>query len=143
MKILLLTLLSAIICSGCGSTQKGNNGAATSQTEPGQTVPASEDVVVVQQMNGTRIQVVGSGNMWVSYTETIDGYTILPNEDNLYEYAVQGKKGDLKPGGRLAHDPDKRDAKEEKYIKRLTPHLRYKSPKLDELLERKNEFEND
>ena len=87
-------------------------------------------------MDGTIITLVGIGSFPLAYTETLDGYTVVLNKVGIYEYAKQSKDGDLVPTGTKANNPDKRDKKEKKYAARLTPHLRYKSPKLNVLLQK-------
>jgi hypothetical protein len=75
--------------------------------------------------------------MNLSYTETVDGYTIILNQEGLYEYAKQTRNGDLVPSGVRANNPDKRGKSETRFLSGKTKHLRYQNPKLNEILERK------
>src|SRR5688572_5509849 len=77
--------------------------------------PASGEPIEVQQPDGSFITVVGLGNIDINYTETTDGYTIVRNQDGIYEYAVRNAEGDLVPSGVRANDPDTRVSTEKKY----------------------------
>ena len=101
-------------------------------------VEASQDTIAIRQIDGSTIHVIGFGNIRVSYTETIDGYTLMLNPVGLYEYAVQTKDGNLTYGGVPAHDPKDRKGKEKRYLKKkATMHLRYQNPALENILKGK------
>lgn len=91
----------------------------------------------IVQLDGTPLDITGLGNMHLSYTETTDGYTIIRNNKGIFEYAEQTFDGDLKPSGRVAHNPGYRTDKEKRYLKRVSKHLRYESPTLDKLMNKK------
>ncbi len=76
--------------------------------------PAAPEPLQITQANGQSITIVGKGNMNNSWTETIDGYTIIPVNGN-YEYA-QKINGDLQPTGISVHDPLNRTANEINYL---------------------------
>ncbi len=104
------------------------------------------DTIVLDQQNGPEIKVVGYGKLHLSYSETIDGYTILRNNKGVYEYAERAAGGDLKPSGTIAHNPEERERKEILFLRNTPKHLRYKNPKLKEILNKQNRFfrlEND
>lgn len=63
---------------------------------------ASPHPITIQQTNGTTLSIIGKGNSINSYTETVEGYTIVKNENGLYEYAKQNENGFLVPSGILA-----------------------------------------
>lgn len=126
---------------GCGNTKKAQNTETpvtdTTNKQADQQVSVSPDTISLIQIDGTVIDIIGAGNMNLSYTETVDGYTIILNEQGLYEYAKQAKDGDLIPTGVRAHNPDKREKSEIKFLSKKPKHLRYQNPKLNEILERK------
>lgn len=126
---------------GCGHTKKAQNtetkATDTASTQAEQQVSVSPDTISLRQIDGTVIDIIGIGNMNLSYTETTDGYTIVLNEQGLYEYAKQARDGDLVPSGVRAHNPDKREKSETRYLSGKPKHLRYQNPKLNEILERK------
>lgn len=102
----------------------------------------STNAFVLNQLNGEPITVVGRGNMHLSYSETIDGYTIIRNNEGIYEYAELSSKGQLKPSGVAAHDPGNRDEKEKKHVNKLEKHLRHEDPYLSELRNKQDRFFN-
>jgi len=113
-----------------------------SEEEPPGGVSASPNVIDVKQADGTTIKIKGKGSMFVSYTETIDGYTVVRNSNKVYEYA-RLVKGDLLPSGVKASNPEDRDANELQYLKKATKNLRYQSPKLEELLKEQKKFQDE
>jgi len=59
------------------------------------------------------------------WAETSDGYTLLSNSIEGYEYAVLDKKQNLIISGKLAHQPDLRSKKEKKFLKKLQKGLKF------------------
>mgnify|MGYP006301729389 CR=1 FL=1 len=98
------------------------------------------DTLEISQMNGPSLHIVGLGKLNLSYSETIDGYTLVRNKVGVYEYAERASGGDLKASGIVAHDPGEREQKELNFLKNTKKHLRYKPPKLNEVLEKQNQF---
>lgn len=94
------------------------------------------DTISVSQRDGSTLKIVGFGTTHVSYTETVDGYTVVRNNKGVYEYAEQTSNGDLEAGGVQAHNPGERKEDEKRYLSRMDKHLRYQPPKLDELKEK-------
>jgi len=103
-------------------------------------ITGSPDPITISQPDGTKIDVIGKGNMYVSYTETLDGYTLVMNKHGIYEYGILNKAtGDIIPSGFKAHNLSKRTKKEKIFLKKIKKHINYQSPKLDSLLrEQKN-----
>lgn len=94
------------------------------------------DLIPLRQIDGRVLHIRGLNIDNVYYNETRDGYTIVLNNNGIYEYAKQTRNGDLVPGGVVANNPGNRDEREKKYLNRNEKHLRYKSPKLEELQNR-------
>ena len=80
--------------------------------------------LIIEQTDGTQLEVMGKGNMNDPYTETLDGYTVLRNNEGIYEYAVAGSKNRLEPGGIKANNAESRTRRERKYLKTIDKHLR-------------------
>lgn len=139
LKIPIFIIFAIFLLASCNNTKKATE--AELQQYPEANVQASPDTLEIRQIDGTSIHVVGYGNMFISYTETIDGYTIVTNDQGVYEYAKQTDDGDLKPDGIKVHDPGKRDKKELRHLKHMPKHLRYQSPKLDELIKRQHKWD--
>lgn len=100
---------------------------------------ASPAAITVTQPDGSKLTVVGKGTMYVSYTETKDGYVVVKNKKDIYEYAVRDSTGDLIPSGIKAHQINKRTPKERSYLKKKEKHLSYTGEKMQKLLK---EIEN-
>lgn len=63
-------------------------------------VPASPDVHILSQPDGTRFEAVQWGDEWFNGWETSDGYTIVRNETTgFWEYARLSPGGGLEPSG--------------------------------------------
>ena len=68
--------------------------------------PASPYPVEVMQPDGSKLMVVGKGNRAFHYATTIDGYTIVKNEQGIYEYADASGRKALNPGYRSNAEVD-------------------------------------
>ena len=113
--VLILGLLFFLIC-GCkvqSISEPGNEGTSVSPY-----------ALIVEQSDGTQLEVMGKGNMNDPYTETLDGYTVLKNKEGIYEYAILGSRNRLVPGGIKANNAENRKPRERKYLKRTEKHLR-------------------
>ena len=62
--------------------------------------PASPYAIEIIQPDGTKINIMGKGSMKNSWTETLEGYSVVKNKDGIYEYA-QENNGQLFPSGFL------------------------------------------
>jgi M6 family metalloprotease-like protein len=60
------------------------------------------------QPDGSSVIIQMHGDAVVNWATTIDGYTLLMNNDNGFEYAVKSKNDDIILSGVLAQNPDKR-----------------------------------
>lgn len=66
-------------------------------------VPAHPGLNVMRQPDGTTVTLQLVGDEFYHFTRTSDGYTIVPNAEGGYEYAVM-RSGSLTASGVLAHD---------------------------------------
>ena len=78
--------------------------------------PASPYPVEISQPDGTRILVQGHGSKEFHYATTIDGYTIIKNEDGLYEYADIDARSNKILSGMMASNPENRTRDEEQFL---------------------------
>jgi len=108
--------LLLLLHSGC-SIQK------TSEPKNGGT-STSPYALIIDQPDGTQIEVIGKGNMHSPYTETLDGYTILKNKERIYEYAIIGSTNELEPCGIKANNSEDRSKREMKFLSTIDKHLR-------------------
>ena len=135
MKIFYIFLFPLLLINFSGQEPEINNSsnqAITASSEP--SVPpsnciASPEPVDVIQPNGTTITVVGKGNLNTSWTESIDGYTLIRNAQGNYEYANK-INGELAPSGVLASNPNQRTQTEITFVANQQKSLK---PKFDPL----------
>lgn len=80
--------------------------------------------VTVEQADGTKIDVIGKGNRNSPYTETLDGYTILRNNEKIFEYAITGKNNNLELSGIKARNAENRSKSDIRFLKKIDKHLR-------------------
>ena len=107
-------------------------------------ISVSPNPITIKQPNGTKLSIIGKGNMHISYTETTDGYTLVKNKKGIYEYALINKTtGDLVPSGYSAHNPTRRSKKEVHFLRKIKKHNKYQPPKLDSLLIEQKKFNNE
>ena len=131
------------LMAGCGSGKKIQVAKSKFADSANAGVSVSPDTIPIREPDETKLHIVGFGNMWLSYTETEDGYTLLTNDIGVYEYARQAKNGDLLLTGIKADDPGKRDKKELKFLHNFPKHLRYQSPYLEEMLKKRKHYNYD
>jgi hypothetical protein len=101
------------------------------------------DTLLIRQFDGSTLHIVCSGNLYISYCETLDGYTVLLDKIGMYEYARSGRKGDLVPNGSPAKDEDQRTDQEKRAVNNLHKHLRYTGSTLEKLQEKEKKKNDD
>lgn len=83
---------------------------------------ASPDPIVIDQPDNTQLTIVGKGTMINYRTESIDGYTLVLNDEGVYEYA-ELENGNFKASGIKANDPSERNFLETSYLTAVSPSL--------------------
>ncbi|HPS61438.1 MAG TPA: M6 family metalloprotease domain-containing protein [Bacteroidales bacterium] len=78
-----------------------------------------------RQKDGTTLTLRMMGDEYVRWAETPDHYSLLRNATGGWEYAVQGRNGDMVPSGLLAHNNDARGLQEISLLSRTGKNLRY------------------
>jgi M6 family metalloprotease-like protein len=82
-------------------------------------VPASPYPLTIKQPDGTSIEIYGKGDEFRHYSATEDGYSIIKNSSNVYEYAERGNDGQLHPSGIAAKSINARGANEIRFVSSL------------------------
>lgn len=98
---------------------------------------ASPFPITINQQDGSKLTIIGKGNNSISYTETLDGYTLILNSKGLFEYAKLSSD-DLVPSGVLAHETNERSKEENSYLSTINKHLTYGPNKIALLLGSQN-----
>ncbi len=92
-----------------------------------------DTIVLFQTYEGIPFRAIAiQEDDYISYTETVDGYTIVLNAAGEWCYATR-KGDDLVPSKVRVHPPAYRDEKEQRFLRKLPKHLRYGPAKIDEL----------
>ena len=106
-------------------------------------LPSPYPVKVIQE-DGSAISILGKGNMMLSYTETEDGFTVVKNQNGIYEYAVQEADGSLSSSGIKAQDEQYRNSTEVQFLTGQPKHVRLSPAKAIQVTSGldSNSFEN-
>jgi len=87
-------------------------------------IPANPDAQTeFIQPDGSGVMIQMHGDAVVNWATTIDGYVLLINENNGFEYAVQDKNKDLILSGIPAQNPDYRSENTLKLLENIKPGL--------------------
>ena len=88
-------------------------------------VPASKNTIEYKQPDGTVVNLTLNGDENIHWAVTSDGYTIIPNNEKGYDYAILDKNNNLILSGKLAHNKDFRTKKEIKFLKKIKKGLNF------------------
>jgi len=77
------------------------------------------------QPNGTQVTITLKGDEKAHWAETTDGYKLLNNGKDGWEYAVQNKDGDLQCSGRLAREVSKRSLSDKTLLSKTSKNIRF------------------
>lgn len=91
-------------------------------------VPAHKKPVQVTQPDGTTVTIQMHGDEWMHFNTTIDGYSVVKNQQGYYVYAEK-KNGELKATSMVAHDATKRKANEVTFLQNIK---KYQAPEMSE-----------
>lgn len=86
------------------------------------------------QPDGSVITIRLRGDEKVHWAETMDGYTLLNNGKDGWEYAIPDSKNDLVCSGMLAHVPQLRSAAETDLLFRTSKELRFSKNQVNTLM---------
>ena len=84
--------------------------------------PASPYAIEITQPDHTKISIMGKGTMMNSWTETLDGYSIVKNKEGIYEYA-QENNGQLFSSGFLVVE-NGQNLDKQNFLDKQAKHLR-------------------
>lgn len=87
-------------------------------------IPAQPGIIEI--VNGVqKIKVLLSGDEKVSYIRSLDGYTLLWNNDGILTYATQDENYNLIPSNVIANDIELRTNEEISFVSKLNKYLSY------------------
>lgn len=85
-------------------------------------IPAHRGSVMMPQPDGTMVSICLVGDEFYHFNTTVDGYTIILNDDGAYVYAKR-EGGNLVPTTLLAHDEGSRSDAELAFLATVPKHL--------------------
>ena len=88
-------------------------------------VPAYPYPVVFTQPNGEQVTLIMRGDEFVRFAQTLDGYTLLYNDEGYFCYAQKNTYGDIEPSAFYAEDIAKRSAEVNDILTNTPKELRY------------------
>ncbi|MBQ7716844.1 MAG: hypothetical protein IJT55_04990 [Prevotella sp.] len=90
--------------------------------------PAHPFPVKVLQPDGSSVTIVLHGDEWMNFITTVDGYTVVKNNEGYYVYALL-EGNNQKASQVVAHDTEDRQQKELAFLTGIT---KYQVPKMSE-----------
>jgi M6 family metalloprotease-like protein len=102
---------------------------------PGHTyaVIAKPDPVTYMQPDGSILTIIPRGDEIIHWAETTDGYTLLPDKNKTYVYAVRSTDGSLTFSAIAAHDPGQRGSAESAFLLSVGKKLFYSGSQIAEM----------
>lgn len=91
----------------------------------------------ITQPDGTTLTIKINGDEWFNWISTVDGYRIIKNSDNIYEYATLLKSGKAVPSGILANNETNRTHQENEFLSTLNKGSGFTAAKIKEIRESK------
>jgi len=106
-------------------------------------VPAYPYPVVFTQPNGEQVTLIMQGDEFVRFAQTLDGYTLLYNDEGYFCYAQKNIYGDIEPSVFYAEDISKRSVEVKEFLTMLPKELRYNETQISVYQQIRNIVENE
>lgn len=95
-------------------------------------VPANTKPITIIQPNGKTLTFILKGDERVHWYESLDGYTLLRNEEGDLEFACVDENNILQVSGILACNQEERDEVELSFLRTIKPQLFFSQQQLKE-----------
>ena len=93
-----------------------------------------ELVKFLQPDKSTTLMLYLMGDEKVHWAETIDGYSLVTNDDGYFVYATKDAMGNMMPSNFVATDVENRNARTIRFLETTPKHLRYSKMQIDAML---------
>jgi len=90
-------------------------------------VPAFPYPVVFTQPNGEQVTLIMQGDEFVRFAQTLDGYTLLYNDEGYFCYAQKNEQGEIEPSGFYAEEISNRNMDVVNMLANTSKNLRFSS----------------
>jgi M6 family metalloprotease-like protein len=88
-------------------------------------VPAYPYPVVFTQPNGEQVTIIMKGDEFVRFAQTLDGFTLLYNDEGYFCYAQKNVQGDIVPSKFYAEEISNRSASANAFLAQTPTELRF------------------
>ena len=95
-------------------------------------IPSTPELIKFIQNDGSRLNMYQFGDEFIHWSETVDGYTILNDGNNLFYYAKKDRQDNLIRSDVQAHNINERDSNEGIFLRSLERHLRFSKNQIDQ-----------
>jgi len=106
-------------------------------------VPAYPHPVVFTQPNGEQVTLIMQGDELVRFAQTLDGYTLLYNNEGYFCYAQKNISGDIEPSAFYAEEISKRSVEVEEFLTHISKELPYSEMQMSAYQQIRNVVENE
>jgi len=106
-------------------------------------VPAYPYPIVFTQPNGEQVTVIMQGDEFVKFAQTIDGYTLLYNNEGYFCYAQKNIYGDIEPSSYYAEEVSKRGAEVITILSNTPKELRFSNNQISTYQQVRNMVETE
>lgn len=93
-------------------------------------IPAERKLITITQPNGKELSYWLKGDEFIRWAETIDGYTLLHNEEGVLCYATLNEKGEMVASEIIACNPEFRDVNEVIFLEKTDKKLFFSEEQL-------------
>jgi hypothetical protein len=93
-------------------------------------IPAERKLITITQPNGKELSYWLKGDEFIRWAETIDGYTLLHNEEGVLCYATLNEKGEMVASQIIACNPEFRDVNEVIFLEKTDKKLFFSEEQL-------------
>lgn len=106
-------------------------------------VPADKTPITIKQPNGKTLTFILQGDERINWATTLDNYSLLPDKNGNWVYAIIDAKGEMVASEILACNKEERSKDELEFLESVKPNIFYSKSQLDTILNRqKQEFDN-
>lgn len=102
-------------------------------SNPANAVIANPNPVQYTQPDGSVITIIMKGDEFIHWASTIDGYTLLSDQNNAYEFAREASDGKLVFSGIIAHNPEMRGIQEDNFLRTIKKGLFFSASQISEM----------
>ncbi|MCP4151628.1 MAG: M6 family metalloprotease domain-containing protein [bacterium] len=101
--------------------------------------PAKPGVIFYTQPDGSPLSIILKGDEGTRFARSIDGYTLLQNDEGKYTYGALNSAGDMVRSSIKAHNPGSRSELENRFLRKTGKNIFYSENQLKKSKRQKND----